>query len=79
MTMMEPESTEKRLVRAWTQSGPALEAVRNQELAALGHEEAIAALDALLDLACRVSAGPRRAEDSGLVALQAALHRRPQR
>jgi hypothetical protein len=62
-------------LRQWQSAGPALEEVHRHELRQLTPELALAAADALLSSTPRLAEGSRRWSTSGLIDLQAWLHR----
>lgn len=70
---------EQAYVRRWVETGRLLDALRWRELRALGPGPSLEASDRLIDAALRVSLPPHRRQWSGLVELQALLHRRPTR
>jgi hypothetical protein len=74
---MTPEAaTQREWLRQWNDAGPALAALRREELRHLSDERALAASEALLSLVLTVSLSPRRRHWSGLVEQQALFHRR---
>ena len=75
---MTPEiTTQREWLRQWNDAGPALAALRREELLHLSDERALAASEALLSLVTTVTLSPRRRHWSGLVEQQALFHRRP--
>jgi len=66
-------------VRQWAETGRLLEQLRWRELAGLTPDRALAATDALIDAALLVPLPRSRRESSGLVELQALLHRETNR
>jgi len=70
-------ATQREWLRQWKDAGPALAALRREELLHLSDERALAASDALLSLVTTVTLSPRRRLWSGLVEQQALFHRRP--
>jgi hypothetical protein len=75
---MTPEITSQReWLRQWNDAGPALAALRREELLHLSDERALAASEALLSLVTTVTLSPGRRYWSGLVEQQALFHRRP--
>jgi hypothetical protein len=75
---MIPETTTQReWLRQWNDAGPALAAVRREELLHLSDERALAASEALLSLITTVTLSPGRHHWSGLVEQQALFHLRP--
>jgi hypothetical protein len=74
---MTPETTTQReWLRQWNDAGPALAALRREELLHLSDERALAASEALLSLVTTVTLRPGRRHWSGLVDQQALFHRR---
>ena len=70
---------ERAYVRRWVETGRLLDDLHWRELRAIGQGEALEASDHLIDAALRVPLPPQRRQWSGLVELQALLHRRPAR
>ena len=58
-------------IKTWQEAGPALEAVKRDELRALTAAQALFLADALLDIASRGWHNPERERWSGLVEQQA--------
>lgn len=77
--MSETASDAASWMRQWKAAGPALREVRLRELRGLSDEEALAAADELLSMACLEPLPEERLVWSGLVEQQALLHRRDRR
>jgi hypothetical protein len=63
-------------LRQWREAGPALAALRREELLHLSDERALSASEALLSLVTTAPLGPARCHWSGLVEQQAIFHSR---
>lgn len=70
-------ATQREWLRQWKDAGPALAALRREELLHLSDERALAASEALLSLVTTLTIDPRRFRWSGLVEQQALFHRFP--
>jgi hypothetical protein len=71
-----PSEAEREWLRQWSRATTALADQRGRELAAMSDEDALAAADAVLDLAALAPLNPDRVSSSGLVEQQALFHRR---
>lgn len=67
---------EREWLRQWSRAAAALEDQRARELAAMSGDDAVAAAEAVLEMAALAPLDPRRVSWSGLVDQQALLHRR---
>jgi hypothetical protein len=65
----------KQWMEQWREAGPALEAIRIQELRALTDHQAREWTEGLLELAAQAPMLPHRKRWSGLVVQQALFHR----
>ena len=65
---------QRAYLQQWAGTGRALEEIRWRELRALDEAVALAASDALIELALRVPLPPDRVLRSGLIDLQDLLH-----
>jgi hypothetical protein len=74
--MASETTTQREWLNQWIDAGPALAAIRGEELLRLPEERALAASEALLSLVTTVALSPERLRWSGLVEQQALFHRR---
>jgi len=74
---MVSDTQQRAWMAQWHAARAALGAQRAAELRALSNDQALAAADGLLSLACVPAVSATRRSSSGLVQQQAILHRRP--
>jgi len=73
---VERQAQHEAWMRQWRDAASALAEQRRRELATMTDEQALTASEALLALAADVPIPSKRISYSGLVEMQAALHRR---